>query len=125
MKIRNTETQVKTASGMNALLGAWLVLSPWIFQYAPFAMGAFWNSVIIGAVVSLFGISRARAPRERPILSWMNMVMGALTAFAPWTFGYVDDTAQMWNSVLVGIAIFGLAIWSGSATAAYRRHAHA
>jgi hypothetical protein len=121
MAIINLLKHVQTASGINTALGVWLVLSTWVLGYGPAAMGGIWNSVIVGALVAVFGISRVRSPTETPALSWMNAVMGAWMAAAPWTLNYSDNIPQRWNGLIVGILIFVLGLWSLSATAAYRR----
>jgi hypothetical protein len=116
--------QVRVASGVNAVLGLWLIISPWVYGYAAGNGGSMLNSVIVGAVIAVLAFLRTRSPRENAGLSWTNLVLGAWTALSPWIFSYLEG-GRLWNSLLVGLAVIGFAIWSGSATAADRPHAHA
>ncbi len=106
-------TQAKTASGINLLLGCWLVASPWIFNYAVSSAG--WNSVAAGVVVFIIAVNRLSA-LVGPALARVNLVLGLWTIASPWIFGYAAGEPAMWNSVAVGIAITLLAWWSANAT---------
>ena len=41
------------ASWVNAILGIWLIISPWIYGFA--GTGQQWNSIIVGIVVLIIG----------------------------------------------------------------------
>jgi hypothetical protein len=116
--------QVRIASGVNGVLGLWLIISPWVYGFAATNVAITWNSIIAGVVIALCGFMRVRSPRENTGLSWTNLLLGTWTALSPWIFGYFDG-GRLWNSVLIGLAVVVLAIWSGSATASDRRHVHA
>lgn len=113
--------QVRTASGINTVLGLWLIASPWVYGYAGVNVGSVWNSVIVGVVIAIFGALRYRSPHQGTTMSWINLVLGVWTAISPWIYGYVENGGRLWNSLIVGIVIAVLAIWSGSATASERR----
>jgi hypothetical protein len=121
---RDHAMQARTASGANALLGLWLIVSPLLLPFAAASMVSAWNSVAVGAVIATLGAIRAGSPRQYPSLSWINLALGAWTAMSPWVFGYLTGM-QMWNGLFVGLAIIALAVCSGSATEADRRHIHA
>jgi cyanate permease len=116
--------QARTASGMNVVLGLWLIASAFIYGYADASVDSAWNSVIVGAVVVLFAALRSSKPARRPGLSGMNLVLGGWIAISPWVHGYATDETRLWNSLVVGVAIAVLALWSTTATASARRHAH-
>lgn len=53
-------------SWANAILGAWLVVSPWVLDYAVEA--AQWNAVISGIVIVCLAVwSAAATPRREPV----------------------------------------------------------
>jgi hypothetical protein len=122
MATRDLSTQIRTASGINIVLGIWLIISPWIYGFAHTAMNATTSSVIVGILVLIFGILRYNAPHTRTVLSWANLILGIWTLISPWIFRLTDSTAYVSNSVVVGILIGALAIWSGSATVSEHRH---
>lgn len=107
-------TQAKTASGINLVLGAWLVASPWIFGYQ-MVSGATWDSVVIGALIFIIGVTRV-VSLVAPTLARVNVVLGLWTIASPWIFGYATGEPGMWNSIAVGIVVAVLALWSANAT---------
>ncbi len=122
MGTKNHSSQVRAASCLNSILGIWLVFSPWIYGYAATARGTAWNSIFVGILVLIFGTLRYRSPHEHVGLSWVNIVLGAWTLLSPWIYDYADIREMMRNSVVAGIAVMLLAVWSGSATATEHSH---
>ncbi len=110
----NYATQANTASGINLVLGAWLIASPWIFGYSAFTAGA-WDSVVIGAIIFVIGLTRV-VSLVGPALARVNVVLGLWTIASPWIFGYAGGEPAMWNSIVVGIVVALLALWSANAT---------
>lgn len=45
-------TTTKWFAGLNALLGLWLIVAPFVFQPGTAAL---WNDVVVGALIALFG----------------------------------------------------------------------
>ena len=107
--------QTKSASGINVLLGCWLIVSPWIFSYAG-NQGGMWNSIVAGIIVLLVAANRIYSPRSGVTLSWLNLLLGLWTIASPWIYGYYDNAAAMWDCVAVGIAIVAMASWSRRGT---------
>ncbi len=116
-------TQVRTASGLNILLGAWLIASPWVFSYGAAPM-AFWNSIAVGALIVIFAASRVTAPFAGSTLSWINTALGLWTIASPWIYRYGARTDALWDNVALGIAVAALAIWSGRSTFAEATREH-
>lgn len=52
-------------SWINALLGIWMIISPWVYGYASTNEARTWNSVIFGMIVLILGVWSATATRER------------------------------------------------------------
>jgi hypothetical protein len=110
----NYTSQAKATSGINLLLGAWLVASPWIFAYSTLSAAA-WDSVVVGALIFIIGLTRV-VSLVGPLLARVNVVLGLWTIASPWIFAYANGEPAMWNSVAVGIAVTILALWSANAT---------
>jgi hypothetical protein len=47
------------ASVFNALVGAWLIISPWVFSFV--GQGWMWNSIVLGIIVLVLGAWSALA----------------------------------------------------------------
>ncbi len=109
--------QVRAASGINVLLGAWLIASPWIYGYTGLP-GAFWNSIVVGALILIFAAGRFSTPMAGA--SWANVLLGLWTIASPWIFGYTGNSSAFWNSIILGILVTILAGWSGYARAPTR-----
>jgi hypothetical protein len=115
----NIPVQARWASGINALLGAWLVVSPWFYGYVKEEGVVVWPSVVTGAAIGVLGLTRFLWPREGPALSWSNLFLGAWVAMSPWSREFADDSDRFWNSLVVGSAVAILAVWSICATAVF------
>jgi SPW repeat len=120
--IKDHSRQVKIASSTNAILGVWLMVSPWVFGYVVTARNTAWNSIVVGLLIVIFGSLRYRSPHHLVVLSWANFALGAWTVLSPWIYSYTSDVAPLWNSVIAGLVVLALAVWSGSATATEHRH---
>jgi hypothetical protein len=53
--LSNQVTTVKALSWINAVLGVWLILAPFIVRYANLA-GALWNDIIVGIIVAVLSV---------------------------------------------------------------------
>lgn len=51
---------------INALLGLWLVISPWVLGFAG-SMTAMWNALICGAIVLVISLEATRSSRQPPL----------------------------------------------------------
>ena len=52
--VSNAEDTIKTLNWINAVLGLWLVIAPFLLRYTATA-SALWNDIIIGIVVIVLG----------------------------------------------------------------------
>lgn len=111
-------SRISFASTCNLVVGAWMILAPFILGYVTGA--ALWNSIIFGVLVVVFALMRVVNTARSPALSWWNAIFGVWLILAPFVLGYELD-AQIWNSVIAGLLILALGAWSGSLGVAPRR----
>jgi hypothetical protein len=85
---RTERAQVEWTSGLNALLGAWLIFAPFALQYTEFT-GSAWNAGVVGGIVLVLGASRALGAYHSSWswLSWTNVVLGIWLMAGPFAFG--------------------------------------
>ncbi len=116
---RDYTAHARTASGVNILLGLWLIISPWVFDYS--AKSAALSSITVGALIALLAAIRFASSHNSAGLSGINLLLAFWTAGAPWIYEYAINTGALWNNIFVGILVAVLAAWSGIATDAERR----
>ena len=58
--LANDENTIKYLSWINAVLGLWLVIAPFVLSYSS-AAAAMWNDIIIGLVALVLGVWAALA----------------------------------------------------------------
>lgn len=105
------ENRTKVASGINVLAGLWLIISPYIFG---FTQGVT-NSVIIGIVVAVLALIRFINPVQASWLSWINTILGIWLIVSAFVMGVA--AAPFWNTLILGIIVAVMAIWSASSSA--------
>lgn len=113
----NRLEQVKVASGLNVLAGLWLVIAPWIYSRGAaegpgLYTGSILNNVIVGLIVALFAAFRFFNPARNVMLSWLNCLLGLWMFVSPWVYGYTDNRARFYNSLIFGVIIAILGAWS-------------
>jgi hypothetical protein len=111
---RDYAAQARTASGINILLGIWLVYSPWTYGYSE--TPAVLNSVIVGILIAMLAANRLASLRDTLSLSGINVILALWTIASPWVYGFSSNVGGAKDNVLLGVAIATLASWSGSAT---------
>jgi SPW repeat len=132
---RDYAAQARIASAINIPLGIWLVVSPWMLHYSAMGLPATLNSMIVGALIVVLAAVRFNSWRDTAPFSWINLVLGLWTIASPWVYGYaakVVDSSLVYgyavhviglsNSVIVGVLVSALAILSGGATIAEKKH---
>jgi hypothetical protein len=116
---RDYAVQARAASGINIVLGTWLIASPWVFNYS--GRVAVLNSVFVGALIALLAAIRLATLRDSAGLSGVNLVLALWTIASPWVCGYAANVGGVRDNVILGIVIAALAIWSASATVAEQK----
>jgi len=93
---------------VNALLGAWFALSPWVLgfqhQMAPMA-----SSVVLGVLLIAAALGAYFLPRAWE--EWSEGVLGLLMIGSPWVLGFSAEHNAMVSAVLSGVVVLLLAAW--------------
>lgn len=103
-------SQVRVASGLNFLAGLWVIISPWVYGHTG-SVGSVWNDVIVGIIVAVLAASRFSGSRA-VWPSWVNVLLGIWLIISPWVYGFAFHTARVTNSVIFGIVVIILGLWS-------------
>ena len=104
---------VTSASGLNVLVAVWLIGSPFALDYGE--GDSIWNPLVAGAVVAIIAWVRFSGAHRQSWLSGVNVLVGGwLFVAGPW---FAESTAATWNSVISGLVVAVLAMWSMLASA--------
>ena len=90
------------ASCVNVLFGIWVLISPFMVQFARLP-AAMWNNVIVGIVIALLALIRTSTPWQSG-WSWANVILGIWMIISPFALGAMT-TAILWNNIILGIVI--------------------
>jgi hypothetical protein len=117
---RDYAAQARTASGANIVLGIWLIVSPWVFDYS--GKSAVLSGVTVGVLIALLAAIRVASSHNSAGVSGVNLLLALCTVVSPWAYGYATNEGALLNNIIVGIFIATLAIWSAIATDAEHKH---
>ena len=94
---------------VNAVLGAWLILSPWALGFSghPAAM---WNFVVVGVLLLAAALGAIFLPKAWE--EWTESVLGLWLVISPWLVGYSGSDAAKADAILAGLVILTLALWA-------------
>jgi hypothetical protein len=95
--------------GINVILGLWLIASPGMLGYMSETTAA-WNAWIVGVVVMVAALAALVAFQKWE--EWVSMALAAWLIASPWILGFSGLQAAVWNQLIVGVLIGGLALWS-------------
>lgn len=93
---------------VNALLGAWLVLSPWILGFQNVVVATA-SAMAIGALLvasSLGAMQLAQAWEE-----WLDVILGVALMLTPVVLGFDAVRPALQNALVTGGVVTGLALW--------------
>ena len=115
----------KWLAGANALLGAWLVAIPFLFaNVAGMGTGfAFWNYVIVGGGILAFsGYNLWALADDRPAsvgAAVGSVILGLWLIATPFVTQVAAGGWLLWNDVIVGAIVAGLAGYNAYEAADY------
>lgn len=75
---------------LNLLLGALLVISPWLFGFAAGAETQ--NAVVCGIIIVALSVAALAAFAEWE--EWLNLIVGLWVLVSPWTLGFSGTTTE-------------------------------
>ena len=97
-------TNARLCDAANLILGAFLLISPWVFGFG--AEGASENAYIAGVAIAVLAIAALAAFAVWE--EWLNLIVGLWTLVSPWVLGF-QGTRAMTVHVIVGAAVAILA----------------
>ena len=101
---------------VNAILGVWLLLSPWAmgFQAETAAMA---NAVVIGLALIAAALGAIFVPKAWE--EWTEGALGLWLVVSPWVLGFASSFGARLDAVVIGILVVGLSAWTLATDEAY------
>lgn len=93
---------------VNVVLGAWLVLSPWILGFSGERV-AMANAVIVGVLLIAASVGAIIVPQAWE--EWSEAALGLWMAVSPWVLRYNGQQLATRSALISGIVILALALW--------------
>lgn len=93
---------------LNALLGIWMVASPWIMSYQH-QMAPTVSAVIVGLALLAAALGASFVPRAWEESS--QIVLGIWMLISPWVLGFSGQTQTMQVAVVSGLVAVVLSLW--------------
>ena len=103
------------ASSINILLGLWLMIAPFVLNYANLGVGQT-NDIMVGMIVAVVAAIRSYSEVGQPGWNWINICAGIWLVFAPFVLGYSSNATPLWNDIVLGTIITILAWTSATVT---------
>ncbi|HSW05433.1 SPW repeat protein [Aquabacterium sp.] len=94
---------------VTAVLGAWLVLSPWAMGYVGDA-SATGNAIVIGLLLTAAALGAIFVPRAWE--EWTEGALGLWLIVSPWALGFAGLKEARGVAVVTGIVVLALALWT-------------
>lgn len=109
---RQYATSLKVASILEILAGIWLIIAPFVLNFSD-TSAALWNSIIIGVVVAFLAGTRATEEGNKVTWpSWVNLILAVWLILTPFMFAFTDVGMAYGNTLIFGIVVAVLAVWS-------------
>ena len=93
----------------NLVLGIWLAISPTALAYMTDTTPAL-NAVVVGIVIAV--AAAAALISFHMWEEWVNVALAAWLIVSPFVLDYTTHANAMWNQIVVGLLVGGLALWT-------------
>ena len=93
---------------VNAMLGAWLILSPWVLGFQGVVI-ATTSTVAVGAILVASSVGAMQVPAAWE--EWLDVILGVALMLSPVMLGFDAVRPALQNALISGGAVTVLAIW--------------
>lgn len=109
----------------NLILGLWLVIAPWVLDFAAprgnlvnntvttgaVMYGSPWNAWISGVIIFFVALWALIMP-SLSWPEWINGIVGIWLFISPWVLDFTGLAREAWDAWIVGALVFILAAWA-------------
>ena len=94
---------------VNALLGAWLISSPWVLGFSNVVV-ATTSTAAVGAVLLASSIGAMQVPQAWE--EWLDVALGIALMLLPALLGFDGVAPALQNALATGALVTFLALWA-------------
>ena len=94
---------------VNAVLGIWLMFSPWVLNYST-EQTATVNAFVIGMALLATALGAVFLPAQWE--EWTEVGLGIWLAVSPWALAFSAERAATICAVVTGLAVIAFAVWT-------------
>lgn len=95
----------------NLILGLWLALSPTILSYIQDDAAAL-NATVMGIAIAVMAAAALMTFHKWE--EWINVALAAWLIVSPFMLHYVAHSEALWNQIITGVVVGGLALWTAA-----------
>ncbi|MBA2963890.1 hypothetical protein GON04_05345 [Ramlibacter sp. MAH-25] len=92
----------------NGVLGAWLILSPWLLGLQADRVVTI-NFVVVGLLLAATALGAILLPRAWE--EWTGAALGAWLMASPWILGFAGNALAVQVAIFTGLAAVVLTLW--------------
>jgi ABC-type uncharacterized transport system permease subunit len=93
----------------NLILGLWLAISPLALSYMTESTPAL-NANIVGVIIAVAAAAALISFHKWE--EWVNVALGAWLIVSPFALDFASHADALWNQIIVGVLVGGLALWT-------------
>ena len=100
---------VKTRGIINAVIGIWFVIAPWMLGFS-YDTGATSASIVFGSlqvIMSFWGVTKSGWNSWQ---NWISLITGLWFILFPFIYSLTDGV--LWSSVVLGLMTVLFSLWS-------------
>ncbi|MBW3582209.1 MAG: SPW repeat protein [Euryarchaeota archaeon] len=106
----------RTLSGLNILLGIWLIATPFLFQMPT---GAFWSTLVTGVIITaLAAYNYTQTAQGREVSTGAavaNAILGLWIVASMFVYN-IAAQVTLWNGVIAGLLVLVFAAYNAYAS---------
>lgn len=94
----------------NIVVGAWLIVSPWLLGIGEDEFAEAWNAYGLGAAILL--LSALALPLPGNWEEVINIALGSWLVASPWVLEFTAHRPVAANAMIAGMLVIALAAWA-------------
>jgi|SRR5882724_8171243 len=109
MMMFDVRSATRYRDAANLILGLWLAISPLALSYMTESTPAL-NANIVGVIIAVAAAAALISFHKWE--EWVNVALGAWLIVSPFALDFASHADALWNQIIVGVLVGGLALWT-------------